>query len=181
VGQPDQELLANLKLDNQKAIKEIYRSNYSAVEAMILKNSGTKDDAKDVFQDAMIVLYKNVRKIDFELTSSIKTYLYSVSWRMWMQRIKKVKKMDQVLLSYDEQVEPVEFDFPLEKPDNQLQSVIEILEKVGKNCLEILKRYYFNKEDFEVIAESLGYASGQVVREQKYRCIKRVREKMKAR
>lgn len=174
----DETYLDGLKSGNQKLLNKIYASNYPVIEKMILKNSGSTDEAKDIFQDAMMVFYKNTAKESFELTASIGTYLYAISRRLWLKQLKEKSK-----LSYDQKDTVVEaFDFELisKNPDETMLKVVELLKKKGKNCLEILKRIYFNNQSFDHIASDLGYASGQVVREQKYRCIKRVREDLKA-
>ena len=57
------------------------------VQTFILNNSGTSDDAKDIFQEAMIVLYEKVRSGSFELNCQIKTYVYSVCRRLWLKRL----------------------------------------------------------------------------------------------
>lgn len=173
----DETYLDGLKSGNQKLLNKVYSNNYPSIERMILKNSGSSDEAKDIFQDAMMVFYKNLSKEGFELTSSINTYIYAISRRLWLKRLKEKSK-----LSYDQEDSSIEaFDFELiaENPDEEMLQVVELLKQKGKNCLEILKRIYFNNQSFDHIAQELGYASGQVVREQKYRCIKRVREDLK--
>jgi RNA polymerase sigma factor (sigma-70 family) len=173
----DEDCIAGLRSGDQRILEEVYATNYLVIERMILKNSGSTDEAKDVFQDAMIVFYKNISRSDFELTASITTYLYAICRRLWMTKLKEKSK-----LTFEVQDNPVEaFDFELvtKNPDETMLKVVDLLKQKGKNCLEILKRIYFNKESFDFIASELGYASGQVVREQKYRCIKRVREGFK--
>ncbi len=169
--------LEGLKSGNQELLNKVYSSNYPAIERMVLKNSGSSDEAKDVFQDAMLVFYKNISKEGFELTAAISTYIFAISRRLWLKRLKQKSK-----LSYDQEDASVEaFDFELisKNPDEIMLRVVELLKQRGKNCLDILKRIYFNNQSFDQIADALGYASGQVVREQKYRCIKRVREDLK--
>jgi DNA-directed RNA polymerase specialized sigma24 family protein len=43
------------------------------VQALVLKNNGSADDAKDIFQEAMIVLFEKVRSGSLELNCQIKT------------------------------------------------------------------------------------------------------------
>lgn len=173
----EEDTLAGLKSGDQGILDKVYKDNYRTIESMILKNSGSVDEAKDIFQDTMMVFYRNVSKEGFQLTASISTYLYSISHRLWMKRLRETSK-----LSFSEEdgvVEAFDFELIYQSADATLNQVVKLLEKNGKNCLEILKKMYFNNLSFEAIASDLGYASGQVVREQKYRCIKRVREDIK--
>ena len=74
----DQEkvLLEGLAANDSNAIETIYRENYTAIQAFIVKNNGYPDDAKDIFQEAMIVLFEKAKSSSFVLTCQIKTYLY---------------------------------------------------------------------------------------------------------
>ncbi|MDB5197511.1 MAG: sigma-70 family polymerase sigma factor, partial [Flaviaesturariibacter sp.] len=80
-------LLQGLAKNDRKAIETIYKENYNVVQALVVNNSGTTDDAKDIFQEALIVLYEKVKTGSFELNCQIKTYVYSVSRRLWLKRL----------------------------------------------------------------------------------------------
>ncbi|MFY0599430.1 MAG: sigma-70 family RNA polymerase sigma factor [Cyclobacteriaceae bacterium] len=173
----DQHLIDSLITGDQKTLTKVYEANYSYIEKMVLKNSGTADDARDIYQEAMLIFYKNIVKPEFSLTSTIKTYLYGISWRLWM---KKISQRKELTINQDEEyIDAFDFELVSKDPDETLNRVVELLKQHGKNCLEILTRIYFDNQSFDHVANALGYASGQVVREQKYRCIKRVREGIK--
>src|ERR1700704_1273994 len=78
--------------NDRKAIETIYKENYNMVQSLIINNNGSSDDAKDIFQEAMIVLYEKARSGSFELHCQIKTYVYSVSRRLWLKRLQQVNR-----------------------------------------------------------------------------------------
>ena len=78
----EQQLLTGLAKNDARAIENIYKSNFSTIQAFILNNNGSYDDARDIFQEAMIVLYENAKNESFVLTCQIKTYLYSICRRL---------------------------------------------------------------------------------------------------
>ncbi len=86
-------LLQGLARNDKKAVETIYRENYNMVQSLIINNNGSADDAKDIFQEAMIVLYEKVRSGTFELNCQIKTYIYSVCRRLVAQTIAAVKSL----------------------------------------------------------------------------------------
>ena len=85
-------LLEGLALSDKKAIETIYRENYNMIQTLVINNNGSADDAKDVFQEAMIVLYEKARSGVFELNCQIKTYIYSVSRRLWLKRLQQLNR-----------------------------------------------------------------------------------------
>ena len=82
------ELLKSGKQD--KAFLKLYK-NYPKVEKLILSKGGSKEDAKDVFQEALIIFYEKVCNTEFKLTSAIGTYLYSVCRFLWKDELIKRK------------------------------------------------------------------------------------------
>src|ERR1700712_1349091 len=62
------------------------------VQALIINNNGSADEARDIFQEAMIVLYEKAKSGTFELNCLLKTFLYSVSRRLWLKRLQQLQK-----------------------------------------------------------------------------------------
>ena len=80
-------LLQGLARNDKKAIETIYKDNFNLIQSLVINNSGSAEDAKDIFQEAMIVLYQKVQSGSFELNCQIKTFVYSVSRRLWLKRL----------------------------------------------------------------------------------------------
>ena len=85
-----------IKVNDIVALKHLYKINYPKVEVLVLKNNGTKEHAKDIFQDAFLALWKNVKQDKFvpQNESSINGYLYTIAKHKWMDylRSKDYKK-----------------------------------------------------------------------------------------
>src|SRR5215469_1306347 len=105
----EQKLLEGLAQNDRKAIEAIYRQHYNMVQSLILSNNGYPDDARDIFQEAMIVLYEKARSGTFELNSQLKTYLYSVCRRLWLKRLSQLQRYSPEVESLGETI-PVEED-----------------------------------------------------------------------
>ena len=87
----DQKILELFKNgQREKAFKKLYRL-YPRIQKLILSKGGNKADASDVFQEALIILIRNLETSGFKLTSSFYTYLYSVSRFVWSDLAKKFK------------------------------------------------------------------------------------------
>jgi DNA-directed RNA polymerase specialized sigma24 family protein len=83
----EQALLKGLASNDSAIIEQLYKENFSTIQAFILANNGSYDDARDVFQEAMIALYEKAQSGSFVLTCQIKTYIYSVCRRLWLKKI----------------------------------------------------------------------------------------------
>lgn len=146
----------------------------------VVKNSGTEEDAQDVFQDALVVFYKNIVKPEFVLSAKVSTYLFAICRRLWLNKIRNNRVMiaNREIEDVDERL-VVDFDFHLnDQPTDKVAQMIELLDSIGDNCREILHSFYFSKLSLEEIALKLDYSNEQVARQQKYRCMQRMRKLM---
>ncbi|MDQ6757210.1 MAG: sigma-70 family RNA polymerase sigma factor, partial [Bacteroidota bacterium] len=100
----EQILLKGLATNDKAAIETIYRENYNTIQSFIVKNNGYPDDARDIFQEAMIVLFEKVTSGSFELTCQIKTYLYSVCRRLWLKRLQQLQRFNPAVENIEETV-----------------------------------------------------------------------------
>ncbi|MGG2339458.1 RNA polymerase sigma factor, partial [Salmonella enterica] len=86
----EQALLKGLANNDSKAIETIYKDNFNMVQAYVLNNNGSYDEARDIFQEAMIALYEKAQNESFVLTCQIKTYIYSICRRLWLKRLQQI-------------------------------------------------------------------------------------------
>jgi len=75
---------------NREVIAAIYKNYTPSIQQLVLKKGGTIADARDVFQDSLMIIYHKANKPDFELTSQFNTFLYSVSRFVWDRKRKKM-------------------------------------------------------------------------------------------
>jgi len=169
-------LLQGLARSDKKAIETIYKENYNMIQSLIINNSGSADDARDVFQEAMIVLYERVRSGSFELNCLIKTYVYSVSRRLWLKRLQQMNHYSQVTDNLQETV-PVEDEIDEnERINNEFQAMAKAIGSLGEPCKSLLEAYYLEKKNMQEIALSFGYTNADNAKNQKYKCLMRLKK-----
>jgi RNA polymerase sigma factor (sigma-70 family) len=172
---PDQELLQGLRSGRQAAFKRLYQQHYPMVRYLVLQNSGSNTEADDVFQDGLMVLIGKLRQGEFQLTSSLKTFLYSVCRHIWLKRLRD--KGRTKLIDFENPIDVA--DEALEESNEPLLAQLrDALETLGDACRKVLERFYFLKMSMEEIAIELGYTNADTVKTQKYKCILRLRKLM---
>jgi RNA polymerase sigma factor (sigma-70 family) len=169
-------LLEGLAASDKKAIETIYRDNYNMVQGLIINNNGSADDAKDVFQEAMIVLYEKARSGTFELNCQIKTYIYSVCRRLWLKRLQQLSR-------YSPPVETLESTVPVEdeieeheKRSSEFEMMDKAIGSLGEPCKSLLEAYYLQNQNMQVIAANFGYTNADNAKNQKYKCLMRLKK-----
>ncbi len=172
----EQVLLKGLAQDDTKAVETIYRNNFNMIQSFVLNNNGTYDDARDIFQEAMIVLYENAKSDTFVLTCQIKTYIYSICRRLWLKRLQQLNKFSIQVDSLEETM-PVEEDIENQEKRNADFVIMErALSSLGEPCRSILEAYYLQKKDMANIASTFGYTNADNAKNQKYKCLLRLKK-----
>lgn len=172
----EQKLLEGLAHNDRKAIEAIYKQHFNMVQSLILSNNGYPDDARDVFQEAMIVLYEKARSGSFELNSQLKTYLYSVCRRLWLKRLNQQQRFSPEVDNLEETV-PVEEDVERHEQHNKDFLVMEqSLKSLGEPCKSLLEAYYLEKKSMTDIAADFGYTNADNAKNQKYKCLMRLKK-----
>jgi len=175
----EQQLLQGLAQNDRLAIETIYKQHYNMVQSLILNNNGSPDDARDIFQEAMIVLYEKVKTGSFELNCLIKTYLYSVCRRLWLKRLSQLQRISPEVEKLEETV-PVEEDLELHEQKNMDFQVMErSMKHLGEPCKSLLEAYYIQKKNMVEIAASFGYTNADNAKNQKYKCLMRLKKLFK--
>lgn len=172
----EKKLLQGLAKNDRKAVETIYKLNYNMVQSMVINNNGTLDDARDIFQETMIVLFENAKSASFELNCLIKTYIYSVARRLWLKRLLQLKKYGGEVQDTAEQV-PVEDDIMHhEQRTNDFKVMEKAMMNLGEPCKSILEAYYMQKKNMTDIAASFGYTNASNAKTQKYKCLIRLKK-----
>ena len=174
---PDEKSLLNgLAKNDRYAAEVIYATHYGMIQSMIINNNGSADDARDIFQEAMIVLYEKSRSGSFELHCQLKTYIYSVSRRLWLKKLKQIQRINPEINGLEETI-PVEEDIESHELRNQEFQVVEkALSSLGEPCKSLLEAFYLQKKNMNEIADAFGYTNADNAKNQKYKCLIRLRK-----
>jgi len=170
-----------IKLNDKEVLKSLYKNNYHKIEALVLKNKGTKEQAKDIYQEAFIAVWKNVRMDKFvpENDSAINGYLYTIAKNKWLDYLRSSPY--RKVTSYHESINVVvnnvaedqhEIDSDHEE---KLSLVMEAFKGMGDSCKSLLSKFYFEKKSMKEIAKELKLDAASA-RNKKYRCMQSLRE-----
>lgn len=172
----EQVLLKGLVSNDRKAIETIYKQNFNSIQAFIVNNNGSYDDARDVFQEAIMALYHNAQLDSFVLNCQIKTYLYSVSRRIWLKKLQHSNRFSAQVEGM-ENVVMVEEDIAFHEKQNADFEIMErALGSLGEPCKGLLEAYYLQKKDMKQIADEFGYTNADNAKTQKYKCLVRLKK-----
>lgn len=157
-------------VNREQLLMELYKSAFPTVAKYVAKMGGSVDDAKDVFQDALVIYYEKAVAGNL-VAADGKAYLLGIAKHMWFKKFK-------------EQSNTLPLDDAWEQADEAEQQIsnkkiLQFLETAGKRCMELLSAFYYHKLPMKEAAEQFGYAGERSVTVQKYKCLEKVRDTVK--
>lgn len=178
-------LLERLRLGANEAFETLYFKYYTYATTYVRRNHGNEMDARDLFQEAIVVLYKKLSNGTWRNEASIGTFLYAVVVNIWKYKLRQANKHPVYLgetpnLLSIETIDIWEEDNIEESQNNEQLAVLGIFNELSENCQKLLELSFFNQLQSEEIAKELGYSEA-FVRVKKHRCIEKIREKWKLR
>lgn len=158
------------------ALEQLYFRNKSKIEAYIGRNNGTKEDAEEVLQDALVTIFQAIRKSGFQLTSKLDTFLFGVARNIWFKRLRK-QRHEIETVAFPDQVSNPDWILEAETPSYAISDkMLQLIRKMSNRCREILTMIYVEEKEIREIKEALGYQSLQAVRNKKSTCLKKLKE-----
>lgn len=172
-----------LRQGDNKIFEHFYKEYYRVVATFVLQNSGTEDDARELFQDTMIAIFKKVRDTpDFALTAQWTTFIYAVARNLWLKKLNLRKKNPIILVEnnniFEQSVDNQAFEIQETEYEDKHHAIKNILMSMKKECREIIEAAFYQKLSGAAIAKLLGYTE-DFVKVKKFRCMKELKEKVR--
>jgi RNA polymerase sigma factor (sigma-70 family) len=160
---PDQIYIDGLANNDSAIIQSIYKKFVPKVVSYIRNNSGDTDQAQDVVQEIMILLFNQAKAKKLQLTCPFDAYFFLLCKRKWLNEIKKSSNkgvtLDEDKTSTNELTE--EMVLATEVFDEKQQLFDTMFQKLGDKCQELLK-LSFTIKSMEEVAEKLNVTYGYV-------------------
>jgi RNA polymerase sigma factor (sigma-70 family) len=168
----EKEIFDRICKGDEKALEFIYKKYYRMMTKLVITNSGTEDEARDVYQDALVVFWQKARSGNLVLTSKISTYVYSICQNLWRKELDRKKR-----LSNEEKDSAESLD--LDGPERE-KIIAKCMDQLGETCRKVLMYYYFDEMSMQEIADKLGFANTDTAKTKKYKCKQKLDELIKA-
>ena len=167
----DQRYITALLQNEEAIVREIYSKYAGKIKHYIIANSGSEDDAADIFQEALIDIYNQAKNKQLQLTCPFEPFLLLICKRKWLNVLKKrgrepvTKEVDDVSIGED----VFALAEQMKQSDQRMQVFLQCFEKLGETCKEIIKKC-LGGDDQALIAEQLKVSYGYL-RKKKSECL----------
>lgn len=171
----DEVLLDGIRNGDTDAIQTLYDEYFPMILHLIATNNGDEDEAKDIFQEAVMVLYDRAQDAEFVLSSKLKTFLYAICRRLWLKQLTSHQRSFQDVLGYADSILEDNDLATHQKADDDFEIMNEALLKLGEPCKTIITDFYISNMSMQEICDKFGYTNTNNAKTQKYKCLQRLK------
>ena len=159
----------------ENTFEELYEQAFPLVAKFVSKSNGSYQEAKDIFHDALVIFYEKQVADTIRIQVPAEIYLLGIAKHLWFRKFKQDR--EQVSLSQLEQEISIPEDyFEENKEHNRLLALLKIS---GRKCLQLLQAIYYDQLGLPDVAIIFGYQTVRSATVQKYKCLEKVRDKVK--
>jgi len=165
---------------DREVIPVLYKKVYPLIEYYIVRNSGNKEDAADIFQDALLLFYRQIVSDTFNEKYKVFGYLYKICLYKWMNKAKKNSK-----IKFVEEVENFDYLIEVESPDEAISNpdgnvIRKLFSPIGEKCIELMTYTTYTSLLLEDIMVRMEFNSVAAVKMQLKRCKEKLLKEIEA-
>ncbi|HET9052857.1 MAG TPA: sigma-70 family RNA polymerase sigma factor [Cyclobacteriaceae bacterium] len=171
--------VAAIKADDEQFMHQFYVYNFGMVKQFVLQNNGTADDAKDIYQEAYLAVWRNIKmdRFDPKYDGALEAYIFQVARHKWLDYLRSSRYRNTASWEPEHEV-ATNFEEVDDTTGERIKSMKACFRKLGENCRRLLTRFYYGKEPMKAIADDMGWTEASA-KNNKYRCMEKLREMMK--
>ncbi|MEO1256857.1 MAG: RNA polymerase sigma factor [Bacteroidota bacterium] len=162
----DSEILERISRGDERMLDHLYKKYYRMMTKIVLSNNGTEDEAKDVYQEALLAFWQKAVSGKLVLTSKISTYLYSICLNQWRKELDRKSRLSSDVVDGEE--------YQRHDDKERLKIVMKCIDQLGDVCKKVLTYYYFDGLGMPDIAKKMKFANTDTAKTKKYKCKKKL-------
>lgn len=158
-----------LRNPHQEIFLALYEETFPKVCRWIQKSGGNLEQARDIFQDAIVIYYEKTNNAGFVPTINNEAYLLGISKFLWYKKLRLEQRAQQARLDINLEIEDYQEPVATEK-------ILSYLERAGKKCMELLRAFYYDRKTMREISDQFKFSGERSATVQKFKCLEKVRD-----
>ena len=162
---------------DEATLKAFYLSNYSSVRSYVLANSGTEEEAKDIYQEAIVIAWRKLENKSFSenYENALPAYIYKIAKFKWLDEIRRKKIQRAKIAVFENEDTEIENLFEEDENDKLITVIVEKLKILDEKCRKLLTQFYYEGKKIKDLAEFYNWTEA-TAKNNKYRCLEKLRK-----
>tara|TARA_Y100001954_G_C15711775_1_gene553413 strand:+ start:295 stop:861 length:567 start_codon:yes stop_codon:yes gene_type:complete len=164
-----EEIIEGIRQNDVVRLDYVYKKFYPQIKFFVTSNSGDEDDAQDIFQEAIVIIFNKLKQNQLQISCTFKTYLYSVCRLLWLKQLEKRKIKNELSIEKNDYIELTDKTEELGDRTERFGLYQEYFKKLSEDCRKVLEMS-LEKIPYKKIAVIMGYKSDKYAKKRKYQC-----------
>jgi RNA polymerase sigma factor (sigma-70 family) len=160
--------------NRKEHIEQLYLQVFPVIAAFVRKMNGSLEEAKDIFQDALVIYYEKTLNGQFTPKLNEQAYLIGISRHLWFKNYRNSKQIDSLENQLNYFIED-------ENEPKIADGLLKFVEQSGRKCMELLSSFYYEQLNMKEIALRFGFSGERSATVQKFKCLEKVRHTIRKR
>lgn len=168
--QHKERLLEGIKHSNKDVLRTIYKDYFPSISKYISENSGSQEDAKKVFQEAILIIHRKLLNSTLDLTGSLKNYLQQTCKLLWLQKLEKSgNDVSQLSSDLKSGVDFIDDILDLQLENERYRIYWDHFNQLEEDSRKLLRLFY-DQVPIKQITEIMGFSSEDEAIRKKLQC-----------
>lgn len=172
----DEKLIEGIFNPSSGALEILYKRHFPMIIRMVIKNNGSENEARDIYQEAFIIFYEKLKNENFKLQCQAKTFLYSICRNLWLKKLTEKKRFPAITNESENFIAVEDEVNEAEHKENEFIKLQSALNLIGEPCKGLLEDFYMYQKSMEEISIKFRYTNADNAKNQKYKCLQRLKK-----
>jgi len=171
------EIIDGLIRSDDKVIESLYREYRAGFIALGASYGIGEGESLVIFHDSLLILRSHAQKGNLEkVRHELKTYFFAIGKYRIFDTLKRQKNSPVLFTETVPEFSEADLDLPDTDMSDQHVQIMTQFEKLGESCRKMLTFFYFEGLTIDEIVIIGKYENSNVVRSQKSRCLRKLKE-----
>jgi len=161
--------------DNNIAFGVLYQKYFGYTRKFVLANKGNIEDAEDVFQDALIILYEKLFDDDFKAYTCLANYVTGISKNLWLKKLRNRNFFVEIHENYYFENKE-EINLSIENERDYRDKLNDYINEISSHCKNLIQDFFMKNKSIEEIQQQYNYSTKHNAQNQKHKCMEQIRK-----
>ncbi|KMQ59328.1 RNA polymerase sigma factor, sigma-70 family protein [Chryseobacterium angstadtii] len=167
--------IEDFKKDSNAAFGILYQKYFGSTKKFILSNKGKLEDAEDIFQDSLLILYEKLYADDFKIFTCLGNYVFGISKNLWLKKLRNNGFSVEITENYYAENQE-EIDLAIENENSYWDKLNFYIGSISSHCQNLIQDIFIKNKSIEEIQNKYQYSSKHNAQNQKHKCVEQIRK-----
>ncbi|MFP3594043.1 RNA polymerase sigma factor [Chryseobacterium sp. SIMBA_038] len=167
--------IEDFKKNSNVAFAILYQKYFVYTKKFVLNNRGNLEDAEDIFQDALIILYEKLYADNFQAYTCLANYVSGISKNLWLKKLRNKEFLTEIPENYYANNQE-EINTAIENERDYLDKLHDYINSISSHCKNLIQDIFMKNKSIEEIQTKYQYSSKHNAQNQKHKCVEQIRK-----